>query len=100
MGGLMKFFRKDNHAFGILIALVVSIAMYSLLGVFAYFFPETFSSRFLSKQVIVMISIFVNVFPFRVYMVGLKLERTGRGILAAMFVLMILYFIFVHTEQA
>lgn len=90
------FFRKDNFAFGVLIALTLSLITYAILHLLSVIFPEAFSNKFLRQQVLVIISIFVNLFPFRTYMAGLKFDKTGRGILATMFVLTILYFIFIH----
>lgn len=100
MSIIKQIFYKDNLAFGILLSLLLSILVYAMLSVVAFYFPEIFSSRFLRKQVLIIISIFVNLFPFRMYMAGLKFEKTGRGILAAIFVMMILYFIFLHGDQA
>jgi hypothetical protein len=99
MSGTREFLRKDNLAFGMVLALVLSITIYAFLGGLAQIFQEAFSSHYLRKQVLAMISIFANLFPFRYYMLRLKLDKTGRGILAAMFVMTILYFIFVHGQQ-
>jgi hypothetical protein len=100
MSIVKQFLYKDNLAFGVLLSLILSILVYAMLSAAAFYFPETFSSRFLRKQVLIIISIFVNLFPFRMYMAGLKFEKTGRGILAAIFVMMILYFVFIHGNQA
>lgn len=101
MNKIKNFLIKDNHAFGIVLALALSAAVYFGLMQMSAWFPETFTHRFLRRQVIFLLSIFVNLFPFRTYLVSLKLEKTGRGILAAMFVLTVLYFIFVHeTDNA
>jgi len=99
MSNVKEYLRKDNLAFGLLLALVISAALCASLWGISQIFPEAFSSRYLRKQTLVMISIFANLFPFRFYMLKLKLEKTGRGILAAMFVLTILYFVFVHGQQ-
>ncbi|HHN48413.1 MAG TPA: hypothetical protein ENN08_05715 [Bacteroidales bacterium] len=98
MNKIKQFFRKDNLAFGIVLALLMSILTYSVLSVAALIFPETFSSHYLRKQVLLLISVFVNLFSFRMYMVSLKFEKTGRGILAAVFVLMVMYFVFLNAE--
>jgi hypothetical protein len=94
------FFYKDNLAFGVVLAMLLSIATYASLSASALLFPETFSSHYLRKQVILLVSIFVNLFPLRIYMVSLKLEKTGRGMLAAVFILMIMYFVFVNGGDA
>lgn len=99
MQAVKKFLKKDNLAFGMVLALLISGLLYSCLTLFSVWFPETFSHRFLRRQVIFLLSIFVNLFPFRTYMVSLKHEKTGRGMLAAMFVLTVMYFIFVHGTE-
>jgi len=93
------FFHKDNLAFGVLLALCLSIGIYAAFSAAAYFFPETFTSHYLRQEVILMISVFINLLPFRTYMVGLKFEKTGRGILVAIFVLMILVFVLIKGNK-
>ncbi len=92
----MTFLKKDHLALGALIALSISVMLYGILKLTAGLLPEAFSSYYMREQAIVLISIFVNLFPFRYYMLGLKLEKTGKGMLLAMFVLMVVYFIFIH----
>lgn len=88
---------KTNHfAFGVVLSLVISLILFSALSLLASLLPDLFSSRFLRREVLALISIFINLFPFRTYLIKLKLEKTGRGILLTMFVLTILYFVFVH----
>ena len=99
MSKFKQLIHKDDFAFGVLLALLLSIVVYLLFASASFFFPETFGSRYLRKQAIVLISVFINLLPFRAYLVSLKFEKTGRGILAAMFGLMILYFIFVHGNE-
>jgi len=99
MNALKNFLRKNNHAFGILLALVLSASVYFALTLMSGWFAETFAHRYLRREVVFLLSIFINLLPFRTYMVSLKLEKTGRGILIAMFVLSVLYFIFVHQTN-
>ncbi|MBE0660855.1 MAG: hypothetical protein IH597_00155 [Bacteroidales bacterium] len=99
MSGIKEFLKKDNLAFGLVLAFAISVAIYASLWGLAQVFQEAFSSHYLRKQVLAMISIFANLFPFRFYMLKLKLDKTGRGVLAAMFVMTILYFLFIHGGQ-
>ncbi len=98
MEKIRYFLQKDNYVFGAALALTITIVVFAALFVLATLFPETFTNRFLRTQVLALISIFVNLLPFRIYMSTLKFDKTGRGILAAMFILTILYFLFMHES--
>lgn len=92
----MNLLKKDNPGFGALLALMVSSVVYAFFYLASLMLPELFESRFLRKEAVVLVSIFINLLPFRFYMLSLKLEKTGRGMLISMFLMMILYFVFMH----
>jgi hypothetical protein len=92
----MTFLKKDHLAIGALMATSISVVLYGILKLAVGLLPEAISSNYLREQSLILVSIFANLFLFRYYMIGLKLEKTGKGILLAMFVLMIVYFIFLH----
>jgi uncharacterized membrane protein YozB (DUF420 family) len=94
---LGRIFKKDSIYFGILISILTSVILYSVFILAAGFFPEAFSIRVLRKESLALISIFVNLLTFRYYMINLKLEKTGKGILLAVFVLMIMFFVLIHN---
>ncbi len=86
-------FKKDTHAFGGFLGLVVPILAYLLLvliawGVKSFFGVDT--KPFLDPMR--LISIAVNLIIMRYYFVKLKYDLTGRGILLVTFIYVIVYF--------
>ena len=81
--------KKDNWILGIALGIVVPAIIYGLV----YFIirqwgtiDETLNLYFLKQSTMQLMGIFVNMFTFRYYMVNLKYDKTGRGILLATFV--------------
>ena len=97
MNSLGRIFKKDSIYFGVLISILSSALVYSVLILASRMFPEAFSIRVLRKEALALVSIFINLLTFRYYMINLKLERTGKGVLIAVFVLMILFFVLIHN---
>ena len=87
--------KKDNIAFGLLIGLLLPAAFYGLLSVIALF-VETGSAlaRPFEPDRLMLLAIFINLLPLRLYFVSWKLDKTGRGILLITFILVMAFFIF------
>lgn len=91
---IKNFFLKDSIWLGLGIGLVLPV-------VFFYLFDglNVYSSRHLldkpvifSKGTSQLISLFANVIVFRIYMLRLEKDYTGRGILMATFIYALGYF--------
>ncbi len=91
-----KFLHKDSFAHGLVVA-IVSTALFLLvmLGL-SKVAANLFELRFLRWQSLAIVGIFINLVAFRFYMVVRKSDRTGRGILLAMFLMTVLFFLFFH----
>src|SRR5689334_5936833 len=81
-------FKKDTMLNGILLAVVITVASYFILTysniwISRYFFKK---GPVFSESTIQVLAIFVNVFPFRYFMLKTNKEYTGRGILLVTFV--------------
>ena len=81
---------------GILIAVAVTIAGYYCITwlniwISGYFFNKPPVFR---ESTIRVLAIFLNVFPFRYYMLRTEKEMTGRGILLVTFVVGLAYFFY------
>ncbi|MCD4681486.1 MAG: hypothetical protein K8S00_13970 [Bacteroidales bacterium] len=86
--------KKNFFLFGLIMGLVLPVLAYIVLYYGGVLLIKLTAWEIkLDKDNILLISIFVNLFPMRYYFVSLKYENTGRGILAVTFVLGILYFI-------
>lgn len=87
-------FKKDTMLHGIIIALIVMVAGYFLLKYLNIWISDYFFNRppVFRESTIEVISIFLNVFPFRYCMLKANREYTGRGILLVTFIIGLFYF--------
>lgn len=102
----MKFLKdllnKDNFFWGALLGFVIPALAFLLIRFLAStagndeFYIKPFGED--SMQVYAIVA---NLIPFRIYMINKQLDRTGRGLIFATFVLVIAYFIvyFTHKQQ-
>lgn len=89
---MKSFFKRDSIWLGILIGIILPVLTYFLIYLILNIVGgehQTFR-----KSTIYLLSIFINLAPFRYYIVKLKFDKTGRGILLDTFVMAIIYFIF------
>ncbi len=86
--------KKDNWFFGIFIGIIVPAIILGLLYLGFKFFGTPYQKDILLKtKNIPLISMFFNMIVFRYYMVNLKYDKTGRGILIMTIAYAILFFI-------
>jgi hypothetical protein len=93
--------KKDSMLLGIVIGIVVTVGSYFILTglniwISSYFFNRAPIFR---KSTIEVIAIFMNVFPFRYYMLKLGKDYTGRGILLVTFIIGLVYFFYYVDYQ-
>lgn len=82
----MNFFKKDSMAFGASIGAITPILMYILLSAINTVQKGGVAKPLFDENTLYVLSIFTNILPFRIYMVNLKMDRTGRGILLVTFI--------------
>ena len=89
-------FKKDSMLTGILIAIVVTVGGYFSLKYLNVFISDYFFDRspVFSERTIQVFSIFLNVFPFRYFMLKTDYEYTGRGILMVTFIVGLSFFFY------
>ena len=90
----MKILKKDSIILGIIIGLVCPAILFAILYFLSRIFAPVGKDYLVQLPNIELISIFPNLFILRYYLVKLKLDKTGRGILLITFIFAILYFIF------
>lgn len=94
MNQLKKIFLRDNFFFGAIIGFVLPALAFLLIK---YISSLAGNDEFLIKPFgedsMQVYAILANIVPFRYYMVNRKMDNTGRGILFATFVEVILYYI-------
>ena len=92
-------FKKDSMIIGILLGIFVTVAGYFTLyylniWISSYFFNR---SPIFGQSTIEVLAIFLNVLPFRYFMLRTNKEYIGRGILMVTFVVGLIYFFYYLT---
>lgn len=86
----MRTFKKDHFAFGAMIGAIVPVIINFLLELITFKAGDIQHHLFEEKTRFVL-AIFTNIVPFRIYMVNLKYEKTGKGILLVTFIYAFFY---------
>jgi hypothetical protein len=94
MNFIKQLINKDNFFWGALIGFVFPALTFLLIRFLAATAGnEEFVIKPLGYDSMQVYSIVANLIPFRIYMINKQLDRTGRGLIFATFVLVIAYFI-------
>ncbi len=88
---MRSFFKRDSIWLGIGLALVLTTIFYFLIHLINSFFEGKQGSP-LTEGTIQLLAIAINLLPFRYYLVRIKADKTGRGILLVTFLFAIVYF--------
>ncbi|MCT4664045.1 MAG: hypothetical protein N4A45_02280 [Flavobacteriales bacterium] len=75
--------KRDQFLFGVLLAVILPLVVFGLLEVFLHLSHKTHTLRQSTKE---LISLVVVLPIFRYYIVKLKAEKTGRGMMLVIFV--------------
>lgn len=85
---------------GISIGIISPIVFYGVLTLFDLFLIGIFDEgAAISENVKLLLSVFINLLPIRIYFVSLKMDNTGRGILLVTFALMVLFFVLISPTR-
>lgn len=91
---IKKFFKQDSIWLGLAIGLILPVLVFYLFESI-----NVYGSRHLldkpvvfSKSTSQLIALFTNVIVFRIYMLRLEMDYTGRGILLATFIYAFIFF--------
>ncbi len=98
MGKLTNFLRKDSAIMGAILGILCPAIIFGTVELIIHF-AEMRSERedIISTQKVILLSVIPNLFLLRYYLLKLKFDLTGRGILG---VTMILGLIFAILEFA
>ena len=87
--------KKDSWGLGIAAGIIVPLVVFGLLTLINLITEKSFGHALLVKgSTVQLISIFINLFTLRYYLLKLQFDKTGRGILLVTFVFAISFFIF------
>ena len=92
---MFKLFKKDSFQLGIAIGLILPLATYAILYFIASYFKIL---PHMKDSTLQLIAIFVNMFVLRYYLLKVKFDKSGRGVMLSTFVLAIIYFALFMTN--
>ena len=91
--------RRDNIWMGILLGLIIPAVLFGLLiGIVCIVEYYTGEIEVVTSQKILLLSVVPNLFLLRHYLLKLKYDLTGRGILTSTFLVAILFIILEFTK--
>jgi hypothetical protein len=84
--------RQDSFWMGLLLGALIPAVIFGLLKLIVFFLPDKIQdANIFTLQRLLLISIIPNVLLLRYYLLKLKYDLTGRGILAVTFVIAIIF---------
>lgn len=92
---MKQFFKKDSFQFGLAIGSVLPWAIFGILyGINSVIGKWHYNVPFIQVSTLMLISIIGNVLLMRYYLVKLKYEKSGKGVLIFTFCYIILFFFY------
>ncbi|MDY0216391.1 MAG: hypothetical protein RBS19_05495 [Bacteroidales bacterium] len=91
---IRKFFQQDNIFLGIGLGILLPSVLYGLFWIIFHVILAniTADKEIIKTSTVQLICIFSNLATIRYYLLRLKFDRTGRGILLSTMILAIVYF--------
>ena len=88
-------FKRDSIWFGLFLGVLIPSLLYLILFLISKSIEVgTVISRIFEGNKPLLLSLVLNLVAIRIYLVNLRLDKTGRGILLATFTLGMVFFIF------
>ena len=96
---MFKFFKRDSFLLGIILGIVLPAIVFGILYFLSISFPNTETGRqVLRDSTLMILGIVPNAILLRYYLVVLKADKTGRGILFVTFIFAIIFIIFFYWK--
>ena len=95
----MEKLKTDQMWLGILLGLLLPAVVFGMLYLIAKLAAPVGKPYLIPISTILLVAIFTNLFTMRHYLVKLKFDRTGRGILLVTFLMAIAYFLLFNHLQ-
>jgi len=96
----IKWLNQDNFLLGALIGLLIPVPLMFLFGGLLRLVQVTFDVLGTVHDMdILLLGLGVNVLVMRYYMINLKAEKTGKGILLLTVIMILLFFLFLKNSN-
>ena len=90
---MSNFFKRNSIGFGVILGLLTPVVCFGLFKLIALL--TKINLQMIQDSTVQLVAIFSNMFALRYYLVKLKADKTGRGILLITFVLA---FVFIYIN--
>jgi hypothetical protein len=91
---MFKFLKKDNYFLGGGMGILIPVIVWVIIHFINISFTNQISGRtYLTEFMVQILALVPNVLLLRYYLINLKADKTGRGILAVTFVIGLVLFI-------
>ena len=92
MGRIIDKLRKDSMIMGVILGTLFPALLFGLLKLIMYFIElKTGPIILVTNTKLILLSMIPSIFTLRYYLLKLKYDLTGRGILAATFAIAIIF---------
>ena len=92
MGRIIEKLRKDSLLMGAIIGAITPALLYGLLKLIVFLVEKkTGAIDLVTNEKLIILSIVPNIFILRYYLLKLKYDLTGRGIIAVTFIVAIIF---------
>lgn len=96
----LPFLKKDSWVLGILLGVTIPVIMYGILFLIDVMLINYLGINFTREHhLLYLLSLIGNLFPIRHYLVGLKFEKTGFGVLIITIAIILVYFFMYYQQQ-
>ena len=92
----LDFLKRDSATLGVLLGLFSPVLLFLLIRGGIHLIEAFIVQVSLKFHYTLLLSTIINLLTLRYYLVNLKYEKTGKGILGVTFIYVILYFLFFH----
>jgi len=86
---MWKLLKKDSFTIGAIVGLLLPAVFFTLISALNNVFEK---GLFAKESYMLLLAIAINLLPLRLYLVNMKADKSGRGILAVTFLYVIIYF--------
>lgn len=93
---MFKFLKKNSIVIGIILGAVIPPLIFVIIYFANFYLSRAFDKdHILERNTLMLVSIIMNIFIFRYYLVKEKVEKTGRGVLLSTFIYALVIFWFI-----
>ena len=97
---MLPFLKKDSWILGLLLGIFIPVILYGILYLIDLIIVNFLGVNLTREHhLLYLLSLVGNLFPIRYYLVSLKFEKTGFGVLITTIAIILIYFFMYYQPQ-